>query len=919
MMRARKPLTCRRIRSAKAWAVVTALAMLLSGIGSPIFTPTLQAQTAPVGSGFTITATDLRFIYQQILVAQDHAAGGTLLGNGANQVSDPQLPRGLRTVDGSFNNLVAAPDQHTFGQADLLFPRITGTLNAAGKVTGGVFRPAEQGTTYAQKKGTVIDSQPRIISNLILDQSAANPAAVAAATNPCGSGGFVCQGTAAPDPDTGTLFIPNITPDFGLSAPFNLMFTFFGQFFDHGLDLVTKGGGAVVMPLQPDDPLFVQPTPQNPNPPNVMVMTRALNQPGPDGILGDNPATPLVDESADDIQEGQNTTTPWVDQNQTYTSHPSHQVFLREYQRDALTGAPILPPQQSGKVLDGGNCSTRATTLAPSAGVSNDTICDIGDWTEVKDQARRWLGIRLVDQDVFDCPLILTDPYGHFKPGPLRGMPLVVIRPAVVGGNPTLREGDPAANGGLGIDVSDAVKTGHAFLNDIAHNAAPNAGLIADGDTVVNLFDPSTGVTTPPQATGTYDDELLGRHFVTGDGRGNENIALSMVHQLFHSEHNRLANDIDRRIRTLLTPEEVTAWQAVHPGSGWGYHERLFQAARLVTEMEYQHLVFEEFARTVQPLINPFLGGLTSINPAITAEFAHTVYRLGHSMLPERVGRINADGSDNSIRLLRAFLNPIAYHDGGPAGPLTAAQAAGAIIRGTSRQVGNELDEFVTSSVRNTLVGLPLDLPAINIARGRSEGIPRLNEVRRQLFAATRNSALTPYANWFEFGLNLKHQETLANFIAAYGTDSTITTVTTVAAKRAAAQAIVDSGHPLLFAPAATSGLEDVDFWPGGMAERQAVFGGLLGATFNFVFEQQLEHLQDGDRFYYLQRLDGQNRAAARGQLCSPSWPPEHRHRRHRWTSSSRPPTSTSTSLMRHSAARRRSFSIRPIRTAPGF
>ena len=42
----------------------------------------------------------------------------------------------------------------------------------------------------------------------------------------------------------------------GLSAPFNSWFTFFGQFFDHGLDLVDKGGnGTVFMPLQPDDPL----------------------------------------------------------------------------------------------------------------------------------------------------------------------------------------------------------------------------------------------------------------------------------------------------------------------------------------------------------------------------------------------------------------------------------------------------------------------------------------------------------------------------------------------------------------------------------------------------------------------------------------------------------------------------------------
>ena len=36
-------------------------------------------------------------------------------------------------------------------------------------------------------------------------------------------------------------------------------------------------------------------------------------------------------------------------------------------------------------------------------------------------------------------------------------------------------------------------------------------------------------------------------------------------------------------------------------------------------------------------------------------------------------------------------------------------------------------------------------------------------------------------------------------------------------------------------------------------------FGGLLGSTFNFVFETQLEALQNGDRFYYLARTAGLN------------------------------------------------------------
>src|SRR3954463_14770490 len=158
-----------------------------------------QAQTAPVGSGFPIDAEDLRFIFHAIEVAQANSAGAVLLGTGPNQVNlntpfsaacangapcpgDPQLPVGLRTVDGTFNNIVPIPDQHLFGAADLLFPRLTTPR----------FRAAEGGTSYATIPQTdVVDSQPRIISNLIVDQSENNPAAKTVATNPCGSRPFV--------------------------------------------------------------------------------------------------------------------------------------------------------------------------------------------------------------------------------------------------------------------------------------------------------------------------------------------------------------------------------------------------------------------------------------------------------------------------------------------------------------------------------------------------------------------------------------------------------------------------------------------------------------------------------------------------------------------------------------------------------
>src|SRR5689334_14877030 len=190
-----KLFTCRRSKSARRWAITVMIAMMMPGVGGQFFVPTVSAQTAPTGQGFVLDAGDLRFIYEQILVAQDHAAGGTLLGPGPNQVHDPQLPRGLRTVDGSFNNLVAGQldrngvPSRFFGASDQLFPRLTVPVFRDAQPVPAAFatpqQPANSATSYLQLTGNVFDSQPRTISNLIVDQTNRNPAAVAAAANPC--------------------------------------------------------------------------------------------------------------------------------------------------------------------------------------------------------------------------------------------------------------------------------------------------------------------------------------------------------------------------------------------------------------------------------------------------------------------------------------------------------------------------------------------------------------------------------------------------------------------------------------------------------------------------------------------------------------------------------------------------------------
>ena len=43
---------------------------------------------------------------------------------------------------------------------------------------------------------------------------------------------------------------------------------------------------------------------------------------------------------------------------------------------------------------------------------------------------------------------------------------------------------------------------------------------------------------------------LLNSHYITGDGRGNENIGLTSVHQIFHGEHNTVVSDIKSLLST---------------------------------------------------------------------------------------------------------------------------------------------------------------------------------------------------------------------------------------------------------------------------------------------------------------------------------------------------------------------------------
>ncbi len=322
------------------------------------------------------------------------------------------------------------------------------------------------------------------------------------------------------------------------------------------------------------------------------------------------------------------------------------------------------------------------------------------------------------------------------------------------------------------------------------------------------------------------------------------------------------------------TPLSAEGLYTTADGSLSWDQEKIFQGAKLIVEMEYQHVAVDQFAAAVTPDIPEFVGYNAGRDASITLEFAQDAYRYGHSTLRETIDAIDPNGglTDQimSYALEAAFLNPELFADLGP----------GAIALGQTHQQMNEIDEFITPALQQGLNGLPLDLAAINIARGRDVGLATFNEMRVAL-------GFNEYTSWADYGANMVHADSLVNFIAAYSFDGDV----------AHAQAIVDAANggtaadnlALNFVKGDASAFADnvdaaayanqflngqltganragdhddainvVDAWMGGIAEVH-VNGGLLGETFNAIFVDQITALKDGDRLYYLFRLVNQN------------------------------------------------------------
>jgi Ca2+-binding RTX toxin-like protein len=663
------------------------------------------------------------------------------------------------------------------------------------------------------------------------------------------------------DPTNSEFFIGSTNPGV---APGNSWLAYFGQFFDHGLDFVDKGQGLtpskIYIPLAIDDPLY--------------------RAPGTNGS-GDQGNTKIVVSRANvsgyDAQgnaEWVNHSSPYIDQSQTYGSSDQMTQLLRKWvTTDGSTfhaGAELLDGETSVAWKNAFDELTNATlpTLNELRAHLLATGRDDLSWDDVSNLRNRDAnGDVVVGVDAgFSGQALLLDMNPQFVMGSghIDLAKLQAIDPSITG-----------------------ITIGGPSLVTVHYGSDPDVTL----PQIVNFSNFSifpVGAITQAQ----YDvaNEILmgavGDHYIAGDGRVNENIGLTTIHHVFHEEHNFQVRNIENAIlaqdaRAVILGDTTHSiahdWQidtGVTDGNGnflrQAYSEegfalevspgvpqtetawddaKIFDAAKLTVEMEYQHTAVDQYARTITPDLPEFVGYNSGENATVSLEYAQAAFRFGHSTMRETIDIMDPNGSITgqvmSIALEQAFLNPGLY----------ASTGAAAIAMGMTHQQMSEVDEILTPAMNQGLLGQPLDLAAINIARGRDVGLPTLNDFRVAV-------GLSAYTSWSDYGANMIHPESLVNYIAAYSFDGDVSKARAIVGLESGELSEGDSAamgftlnYAIDFLYGADNGYNHIDTWIGGLGEAH-VMGGLLGETFNLVFVNQIQRLMDGDRFYYLYRLN---------------------------------------------------------------
>ena len=339
--------------------------------------------------------------------------------------------------------------------------------------------------------------------------------------------------------------------------------------------------------------------------------------------------------------------------------------------------------------------------------------------------------------------------------------------------------GDPVFSESQHIPFFRTIKRNDAPLNELSSYVDAASVYAVGEDEAASLRENAGGRLLLPD---NFLPKDANGQFLAGDLRVNENGNLIALHTIFAREHNTVAAEV----------------AAAFPSFN---DEQIYQLTRHIVAAEFQAVVYHEFipALTGRKLA-VYTGYKPNVRAVISNEFSTAAFRVGHTLLNSTVNSISPEGVTRKRMLRDSFFKPQAFLDDTIEG----------LFRGMMRGFASEVDNGITGEVRNFLIDEPnseeqLDLPALNIQRGRDHGLPTCNRVREQF-------GLPPFRR---FGQVTRNQNVVRALRQAYN-----------------------------------GNVDNMDTWVCGICEDHAAQSS-LGPLFDRIVRREFTRLRDGDRFYF--------------------------------------------------------------------
>ncbi|XP_017784906.1 PREDICTED: dual oxidase isoform X2 [Nicrophorus vespilloides] len=297
-----------------------------------------------------------------------------------------------------------------------------------------------------------------------------------------------------------------------------------------------------------------------------------------------------------------------------------------------------------------------------------------------------------------------------------------------------------------------------------------------------------------PQVMRMLSSERL---FLLGDPRTNQNPAILTLSILFFRWHNVVASRVQNQ----------------HPD--WS-DEDVFQRARRIVIASIQNIIFYEYLPAFLGQEMPeYEGYKQEVHPGVTHVFQTSAFRFGHSLIPP--GLYRRDGKCKFKKTSMGHLAIRLCSTWWDSNDVLSNNSLEELLMGMTSQLAEREDSVLCSDVRDKLFG-PMefsrrDLGALNIMRGRDNGLPDYNTIRAQY-------KLPKKTEWNDINPKLfeARPEILRVLVAAYNND-----------------------------------INNVDVYIGGMLESY----GKPGELFTTVIIEQFNRIRESDRFWFENKDNG--------------------------------------------------------------